>query len=53
MWLCTIFHAFATQVTAIVLSGSPITKDPPTYYCVFGKVYVYTKYICVIAASMY
>ena len=46
------FLSFCYIITEIVLSGSPITQDAHTFYCVFGKVYECTKYIGMIAVSM-
>ena len=43
---------FSYIVTYIVSSFNPITQDAQTYYCVFGKVYVCTKYIGMITVSM-
>ena len=46
------FARFCYIATAIVLSGNPITQDAQTYYCVFGKVYICTQYIGMIAGFM-
>ena len=46
------FPRFGYIVTETILSESPITQDPQTDYCVFGKVYVCTKYFGMIAVFM-
>ena len=46
------FSRFCYIVTDIALNDSSITQDEHTYYCALGEVYVYTKYISMIAVSM-
>ena len=46
------FSRFCYIVTDIALIDSSITQDEQTHYCVFGEVYVCTKYIGMIAACM-